>query len=41
LASSGGEKVVTTVTAEKIAGALGMTQADLFEELEREGSSGG
>lgn len=36
-----GEKAVTIVTAEKIAGALGMTLAGLFEELEREGSAGG
>lgn len=31
----------TIVTAEKIAGALGMTLADHFEELEREASAGG
>ena len=29
------------MTAEKIARALGMTLADLFEELEREATAGG
>jgi transcriptional regulator with XRE-family HTH domain len=31
-----GEKAVTIVTANKLAGALGLTLADLFAELERE-----
>jgi transcriptional regulator with XRE-family HTH domain len=31
----GGEKAVTLVTADKIAGALGITLAGLFEELEQ------
>jgi transcriptional regulator with XRE-family HTH domain len=30
-----GEKAVTIVTANKLAGALGLTLADLFAELER------
>lgn len=36
-----GEKAVTIVTANKIAGALGMTLAGLFSEMERDADRSG